>query len=187
MADLFDGMDKLGKGQFVSIPNYTNAKSGEVSNYVINGNVTYQNVKDNDNKKLHECTEEILTSVATEKNLPLDLVRTALNELVASSDKNLNALPNERSAQSQAQADAYINFGKGLKMHKETENFHIDGLIVSRKVIVEGNYPSTNKRDKTIAKDAIKKALKLQSIKYRSFIVEKAEYINLSGMTTTTG
>ena len=71
-------------------------------------------------------------------------------------------------------------------MHNETENFHVDGLIVSRTVVVEGNYPSTNKREKTKAKDAIKKALNLQSIKYRSFIVEKAEYINLSGMTATT-
>lgn len=182
MADIFDGMEKLGKGQFVSIPNYANS-FGEVSNYVINGNITYQNVKENDNKKLHECSEEILQAVATEKGIEIGIVRTALTELVSSSDKNLSENMEDRTAQSQAQADIYINFGKGLKMNKETEKFHIDGLIVTKKVIVEGTYPIVNSRPKTIAKKAITKKLELQADKYRSFIVDKAEYINMSGMT----
>ena len=185
MADIFDGIEGLGKGQFVSIPSYTNSK-GETASYVINGNVTYQNVKENDNKKLHECSDEILQQVANEKEIDIAIVRTALSELITSSDRNLTE--DDRTAQSEAQKDIYVHFGKGLKMHKDTERFHIDGLIVSKKVIVEGNYPRVNSRPKTIAKNAIKKALELQSRKYRSFIVERGhcEYINLSGMTATT-
>lgn len=185
MADIFDGIEKLGKGQFVSIPNYTNSK-GEVASYVINGNITYQNVKENDNKKLHECSEDILVEVSNEKNIPLNVVREALNELIASSDRNLSE--DNKTAQSEAQTEAYIHFGKGLKMHKESEKFHVDGLIVSKKVIVEGVYPTVNSRPKTIAKNAIEKKLELQKIKYRSFIIEqgKCEFVNLSGMTATT-
>lgn len=182
--DIFDGLEKLGKGQFVSIPNYANSK-GEVASYVINGNVTYQNVKENDNKKLHECSAEILQTVSTEKEIDIETVFKAWQELVASSDRNLNAESEQRTAQSKAQADAYINIGKGLKLHKKSEKFHLDGLIISKKVIIEGNYPQVNSRPKTIAKNAIKKALDLQSRKYRSFILEQdnVHFVNLSGMT----
>lgn len=184
--DIFDGIEKLGKGQFVSIPSYTNSK-GEVAKYVINGNVTYQNVKENDNKKLHNCKAEILEQVSAEKGIDIETVFKAWQELVSSSDKNLDADSENRTAQSKAQSEAYINIGKGLKLNKESERFHVDGLIVSKKVIVEGNYPQVNSRPKTIAKNAIKKALDLQSRKYRSFIIEQdnCEYVNLSGMTAT--
>lgn len=182
MADIFDGMAELGKGEFVSIPNYANSK-GEVASYIINGNVTYQNIKENDLKKLQACTEATLQEIANEKHIDLPIVRTALAEMIESATKNLNAESEERTAQSKAQADAYINFGKGLKMHKETEQFHIDGLIVKKTVIVEGVYPVVNSRPKTLAKKAIEKKLELQKAKYRSFIVDKAEYINMSGMT----
>jgi len=182
--DIFDGIEKLGKGEFVSIPNYANSK-GEVASYVINGNITYQNIKENDNKKLHDCKVSDLFNVATEKNIEISIVFDAWRELTESSDRNLNADSENRTNQSKAQAEAYINIGKGLKLHKETEKFHLDGLIVSKKVIIEGNYPQVNSRPKTIAKNAIKKALDLQATKYRSFILEQdnCEYINLSGMT----
>lgn len=184
MADIFDGVDKLGKGEFVSIRNYANSK-GEVADYIINGNITYQNIKNNDNKKLHECTEEILQQVANDKNIDIAIVRNALAELIDSSDRNLNSDSDNRTAQSLAQSDAYINLGKGLKMNKETKNFHLDGLIVTKKVIVEGTYPQVASRSKTIAKRTIEKTLELQAPKYRSFIIEEGhcEYVNLSGMT----
>lgn len=184
MADIFDGIEKLGKGEFVSLRGYANSK-GEVADYIINGNITYQNIKDNDNKKLHECSEEILQQVANDKNIDIATVRLALQELIDSSDRNLDANGDNRTTQSLAQSEAYINLGKGLKMNKETKNFHIDGLVVSKNVIVEGTYPHVNSRPKTIAKNAIKKALELQAKKYRSFVVEQGhcEYVNMSGMT----
>ena len=185
MADVFDGLDKLNKGGFVSIPRYTNSK-GEVSSYLINGNISYQTVKENDHKKLMECTEETLQTVATEKTISIDIVKQALTELQKASEKNLSEKLEDRTAQSQAQADVYINLGKGLKLNKTTQKFHIDGLIVKKEVITPIVYPTVNSRPKTIAKNAITKALGLQASKYRTFIIGQSEYINMSGMTCET-
>lgn len=181
--DIFDAVAKLGKGQFVSFPNYTN-KNGEVANYVVNGNIDYGKAKERDFENLKDVTMRQMLEISEQKNIPFSVVLTAWNELFESYKPKEQ---NEQNARSKAQTDAYINFGKGLRMHKETETFHLYGFAVSKKVIVEGNYPQVNSSDKTKAKRAIEKIADFKTTKFRNFKCElgHCEYINLSGMTAT--
>lgn len=183
MADIFDGMAELGKGQFVSFPNYKN-KNGEVANYVINGNIDYGKAKIGDFAKLNGVTMGDLKAISTDKNIDFATVIEAWNELYESFRPKAEG---EQSARSKAQTDAYINLGKGLRFHPETETFHIYGLAVSKTVIVEGTYPQTNSRPKTIAKRAIEKKADFTTTKFRNFKCDRGncEYVNLSGMTAT--
>lgn len=182
--DIFDGLEKLGKGQFVSFPNYHN-KYGEVANYVVNGNVDYGKAKEGDFAKLQAVTMGELKEISTEKNIEFATVLEAWNELFES--YRPKAENEEKSARSKAQTDAYINIGKGLRFHPETETFHLYGFAVTKKVIVEGNYPQVNSRPKTIAKKAIQKKADFTTTKFRNFKCEvgSCEYVNLSGMTAS--
>lgn len=185
MNNLFEGLDKLQKGGFISIPNYTNSK-GEISSYIINGNIDVMKSKKSDCQTLQDCTEGILMEISEEKNIPLDIVRKGLVELQIAAIKNISENKEDRTAASQAQTDAYIQLGKGLKFCKETHMFHIDGFEVSKKVLVEGVYPKVNSQAKTIAKNCIKKKLNLKMNKFRSFKIAQTDFLNMSGMTCQT-
>ena len=181
-TNLFDSFDKLGKGQFISIPAYVNSQ-GEVAKYKINGNINYGTLKENDHKKLISCTALQLVEIANENDLPFDAVLKAFSELVTASTKAMNG---EKSVKSVAQSDAFLSLGNGLKLHKESRKFYIDGLINSKTVLIKGTpRKAVNSAPKTIAKSKIKKALEFQTLKYRSFIVEteNCSYVNMSGTT----
>ena len=107
----------------------------------------------------------------------------AHTELLTSAEKNLSAKKEEHTAQSKAQADAYmyIEGVKGVKIHKETMQVYVIGLINNKTVIVKGEYPTKNKRDKTLCKDAIKKHLELRAEKYRQYNVGSMDMLNVSG------
>jgi hypothetical protein len=59
--------------------------------------------------------------------------------------------------------DGYIRFKdendipiKGIKMHPETKELHLFGLIAHKKVLIPTVYPKKNKRALTIAKDNLR-------------------------------
>ena len=51
--------------------------------------------------------------------------------------------------------------------------------------MVEGEYPTTNKRAKTKAKDFIKKSMK--SSKYRNYVISNLDEIKINGDTIVLG
>lgn len=203
-SSLFQAYKNLDGGQLISIPKYTN-KHGAVTNYRINGFVNYPKLCKNDLKKLNEAPMTAIYEVSAINQIPVDIVQTALEELSKAMatriesqeyEDNRNKLIAEgkpvpaedeatakKFARSRAQANAFINLGKGLKMHKETMQLHITGLVAHKEVLIEGEYPTVNSRPKTIAKKQLEKVLKLQTTKYRSFIVENCEFVNMSGTT----
>ena len=71
-----------------------------------------------------------------------------------------------------------------MKLHKDTGALHIFGMAVQKKVIVAGEpQKPVNSAPKTIAKNSITKALNLRAGKFRTFIVENVEAVNMSGDT----
>ena len=183
MKNLVNEFQKLNsKGaRFISINGYLSATSGELANHVINTGVSIENAKRGDLKRLKNCSEADIIAVSQRKNIALDVVRTALSELIASAEKNLSAKLEDRSAQSQAQTDAYITITPAVKLHKETLAIHIFGQAISKEVIIPGEYKSVNSSDKTIAKNSLKKQLKLRSDKFRNFILGNVDDIKMNG------
>jgi tRNA G10 N-methylase Trm11 len=182
MKQFFDKFNNLKGAKFIGINGYTN-KYGEVANISLNTNVSIQNAKEKDLKTLQSLSPEELESIATENTLPIDVMKVAQSEMVASAEKNLSAKMDERTNQSKGQADAYLNLCPSVKLHKDSMNVFVSGFFNDKKVIVEGEYPEKNKRVKTKCKDAITKYCDLRMAKYRQYNVGSMDQINITGST----
>jgi hypothetical protein len=178
MKKFFDKFGNLNGAKFVGIRNYTN-KNGETANLSILVNFSTENAKRKDLSTLKSLTVEDLMDITIANELPLETVEIALAELIKSAEKNLTE--DDKTVQSIAQADAYIHLTSGVKMHKETMNVFVIGLVNSKTILVHGEYPATNKRIKTKCKDAIKKHCSLTMSKYRQYNVGNMNEIAISG------
>lgn len=182
MKSFFDKFGNLKSASFIQIKNYTN-KYDEVANINLLTNVNTENAKKKDLETLKSLTESDLDDIANSKEIKLETVKTAHSELVKSAEKNLSENREERSNHSKAQADAYIHLTPAVKMHKETTNIFVTGFVNHKEVIQKGDYPERNKRDKTIAKEAIKKHCDIRMDKYRTYNIGSIDSINITGST----
>jgi hypothetical protein len=170
---------------YIGIRGYEN-KQGEISDYTLLANVSYENMLINDLRKLVELD---LTNLFAKYEL--ELVQKPYNELLDSYTKrlsdeqtkaNLLAQGDETIVRSQAQIDAYINLGNGIRVNKETNELHVYGLIARKKVIKSIEYKEVKSRLNTIIKNEISKLANLRSDKFRNFIVGNIDEIKVNGM-----
>lgn len=186
MKAFFDKFSGLKSASFIGIENYSN-KYGEVANVSLLTNIDVTNAKEKDLATLKSLTDDDLKSIARSYTLPVETIEVALNELIASAVKNLSTDKSERTNQSKAQADAYIHLTPAVRMHKETMDVFVAGFMNNKTVLVEGEYPVVNKREKTLCKDAIGKHCDLRMKKYRQYKVGQMSKINITGSTLQMG
>ena len=173
---------------FIGIRNYAN-KQGEVSNQTIIAGITYENCLINDFKVLQENKDKVFGIL--QKDYSTELVETAYNNVYVSLEKRLSSDEVKEALRQQndktiglsdAQKDAYINLTKGVKLHIETMQLHVFGLVVKKTVIKPIEYKETKSRELTIIQNKIKKVCEFKQDKYRNFIFDKAE-VQLQGIT----
>lgn len=146
---------KIGTAQFVYVKNYKN-QQGEVSNYLINLGMSYNEQRLKDIEKLE--------NVSFPDNIIKEVAR---KELLESKIKNTS--DETRTAASKAQLDAYLELCSNVKLHKESYELHLKSFLVNKEVIEAVEYKEVNSAPKTIAKKAIGKELKLSTDRYRQF------------------
>lgn len=181
MRKFFDGIENLNGAKFINLNGYIN-EAGEVANHNILVNINVMNAKKTDNEILHNTNVEVISKKSA-KTFALDIFNLALSEMIISSDKNISENKEDRTAQSQAQTDAYIQIGKGLKLHKETGLIHIFGFKNKKKILTPGVYKPVNSSDKTLAKKEITKVLNLRSGKFHTFKIAQIESVNMENNT----
>ena len=173
---------------FIGIRNYEN-KQGEVSNQTIIAGITYENCLINDFKVLQENKDKVFGIL--QKDYSTELVETAYNNVYVSLEKRLSSDEVKEALRQQndktiglsdAQKDAYIHLTKGVKLHIETMQLHVFGLVARKTVLVPIEYKQTNSRELTLVQNKIKKLCEFKQDKYRSFIFNKAE-VKLQGIT----
>jgi len=182
MKKFFEKFQNLKGSKFVGIKNYHN-KYGEIADLVVNANVDIHNAKVKDLETLKSISDKDLKDISVNYNLPFKTLQVALNELIASGEKNLSPNMDERTNQSKAQADAYIHLTPAIKLHKDTLNVFVSGFLNNKKVLVKGEYPKRNKRVKTLCKEAITKHLDLRMNNYRQYNIGNMNEINITGDT----
>lgn len=182
MKSFFDKFGNLKGAKFLGIKGYEN-KNGEVANLTILVNFSVEKAKANDLEKLKALTVVELSKLAEDNNLNKDVMLKAHEELIASGEKNLSEDVKDRNVNSQAQTDAYLHLTKGLKMHKETMDVFIYGLVNTKTILVHGEYPARNKREKTVCREVITKHCKLRMNKYRQYNVGNLEQLKIDGTT----
>lgn len=178
--NLFKELDNYKGAKFIGFRAYS-SQSGEVSNYVVNCNISVERIKLADLRKLQNVNFDTLQTIADTNKIAMEVVKLAWSEMLKSAEKNVSANIADRTAQSQAQTDAYVNINRSIRVHKDTLAVHIFGMVISKKTLVKGEYKTVNSSDKTIAKGLISKTLKLSASKFRTFIVDNLETVVASG------
>jgi hypothetical protein len=181
LQDFINAMNESNGPKFVGFT-YTN-KFGETASRVIQINTSYKNAL---NKDL-----EIVANVEfpTQDEFSHETFVIAKAELIKSIKLSLGKIDNTMTAKeiekhsnrSKGQTEGYIQIAKNVRYNIEQGNIHFFAKEVSKKVLVEGEYPQKNKREKTKAKDYIKKYMK--SSKYRTFIIPNIETMRVNGET----
>lgn len=184
MKAFFDKFGSLNSASFIGIDNYSN-QYGEVANISLLANVNVRNAKQKDLDTLKSVTDNDLNDIAVAYTLPTATLKVALSEMIASLTKNLSENMDERTNQSKAQADAYIHLTDSVRMHKESMDVFVSGFLNQKTVLIEGEYPTRNKREKTLCKDAIAKHCDLRMNKYRQYKVGNMDAIKITGTTLT--
>jgi len=165
--NILDQIKNQKGAKFVSIRGYESSKK-EVSNQTILVGANYGNIVKRDIEKLEN---------AHFSNKDMEDVRV---EMLAKMIAN-QAKEGKESNQSKAQSDAYSHICDGIRYHVESGSFKINGYSINKKVLVKGEYKSTNKRAKTILQDSIKKELNLMTAKYRQFTLGGMNEVAMDG------
>ncbi len=183
MKKLINKFQSLKSASFISINNYLSTTTGEISNHVINVNISLVNAKTSDLQALKNMSEANLLTVSNTSKIAVDILKISLQEMLNSAEKNLSANIEDRTAQSQAQTDTYFHITPAIRLHKETLMIHVFGQAISKVVLVEGEYKPVKSSDKTLGKKAITKFLDLRAGKFRDFILGNADSLKVSGET----
>jgi hypothetical protein len=172
---------------FVGIRNYEN-KQGEISNQTILVGINFENVLKHDFQVLKEKQKDLFLEL--EKKHSKELIIEAYKKVYDSLEKRLSDETIKEKLRlegdstilaSDAQIDAFNHIAKGVKLHKETEQLHIFGLVVKKTIINPIEYQTVNSRELTIVQNKIKKFCGFKQDKYRTLIFDKAT-IKLQGI-----
>lgn len=143
---------------FLSIMGYRNEHS-EVADYSLIFHMSYENAL---KRSLLALESVVPTS---------DMESVAKQELVAGFQKSLDKMA---ETPIEALEDGYTRFFdsdgkyiKGVKLHDATDTLHLYGLVNHKRVLLPGNYPKSNKRPLTIAKDKLRRLCPVA--KFRQF------------------
>lgn len=181
MTNLFNKFATLKGAKLIGVNGYTNS-GGEISNQVINTNISVENAKVKDLETLKIFPASQLLEIATKVGATKEVAMQAVEELIVASEKNLSKDLEERTNQSKAQTDAYTSFGNGLKFHNETGDLFITGFAHSKKVLVEGEYKKVNSSPKTLVKKEVSRTLRMA--KFRSLKISNiGNSLNVTGST----
>ena len=140
-----------GESRFVSLV-YTN-KQGEKSRYLTHLNVNYKKVVARDLK--------VLISTMTEN----ETEEQARQELIKSLQSTLDGYNPEYTKHDYYEA---LVPGRPVKFHEN--ELYINSFVMAKVVLVPGVYPKVNSSAKTIAKNRLRKLLKVN--KFREFRID---------------
>jgi hypothetical protein len=148
MNDFLQAMAHLRPSStFLTILGYRNEHS-EVANYSIVFHMDYASAL---RKSIDIIEKQILTE---------SIELQAKKELIDSFNASLSKMETTTIDEME---DGYIRFKdenglpiKGVKMHPETKELHLFGLIAHKKVLIPTVYPKKNKRELTKAKDHLR-------------------------------
>lgn len=179
---------KTFKGSTFVGTTYRNSQ-GELSRQLIVSGITYENLLVNDFNSLQANQNVVFSTL--EKSYSIDLITLAYNNVFSSLEKRLSSdetkaklLADKDSTivRSQAQKDAYTHLAKGIKVHNDTNEIHVFGLVVKKRVLEAVEYKETKSKELTIVQNKIKKLCEFKQSKYKTFIFQQGEF-KMQGLT----
>lgn len=166
--DFIDEISKLkNNSTFLSVINYKN-KFNEIANYSIIFNFSYKNAV----RKSISTLSNYIPKSAIEMQAKADLLFSFQNSLLKLDIHQLDEIVD----------NCYNPIIKGVKIHKETEELYLSGMVVHKKIIIPGNYKEIKSKPLTIAKNELLKLC--PTSKFRQFIINsnQVDYISVRNL-----
>jgi hypothetical protein len=101
----------------------------------------------------------------------------ACDELLASLRESLAVGIGKNSAYTCA--GVYETLAAGVKLHIENSELHVYGFTIGKEVIAKGEHKTVKSSEKTLAKNALRRAMK--SGKFRQFAISELEAVAMNG------
>ena len=159
---------------FLSIMGYRNEYS-EIADYSIVFHFSYENAL----KRSLVALESVIPSS--------DMESVAKQELIAGFRKSLAKIA---ETPIEVLEDGYTrffdddgNYIKGVKLHDSTNTLHIYGLVNHKRILMPGNYPKSNKRLLTIAKDKLRKLCPVSKFRQFRIVPNQVDRISVENLS----
>lgn len=156
---------------FLSVMGYRNEFS-EIADYSIAFHINYANAV----QKSINVLKQYSPASAMERQARLELLNSFDRSLY-----NAKTIPEDQID------DAYTRFFnndgeyiRGVKMHTKSENIHIYGLLVHKKVVMPGMYPvSDSRKEFTVVKDKLRKMTPVGKFRQFRMLPSQVDYISV--------
>ncbi len=169
---------KIELPQFVALHNYEN-KQGAVSNYLLNLGVHYGRTLERDLVMFNFLSINDYDIPANLQYVAQEAYDEVHHSLMSNTDKNID----NHTPMSRIKIEEYDHPSANIKVHKQTGVIYLTGMIVSKKVLVEGEYKERQSKDKTKVKNILTK--NFSSNNYRQFFIHKITSIKINGKHMT--
>jgi len=171
-------VSELGKlrsaATFLTLSGYK-SESGEVANYSIVFNMSYENALNRSIQTLKDYVPENELEITAKKEL-LDSFNKSLEKIkitpVEEIDDNYTHFQDEDG-----------KFIKGVKLHEKTDTLHLYGLIVHKKVLTPGTYKEVKSKPLTLAKDKLRKMCSVSKFRQFKIVPEQLEFIAVNNIS----
>jgi len=150
-----DYIESLTGSTFIKIENYYSGTTSEVSDVVVNINVSYDNAKAKDLLYLQNVD---INDYVKKTGLEFELLSQAKEELI-------NSLIKPQKNLSDAQTNAYTHYSSAIKRHNVTGEIYVMGTSISKKTIIEGDEKADTRKPLTRAKDIFRSELRTGKIR----------------------
>jgi hypothetical protein len=146
---------------------YTTKESAETARFTV---ILHSNVNTLYQKDIDALEAMLKTDLGV-------ILHSAACELLASRQKSLEVGIGNNPAYTCR--DVYTHFAQfpGVKLHNETGELHITGLVYAKTVITPGTYKHVNSSEKTLAKNTIRR--NLPSGRFRQFAINPANLLSV--------
>jgi hypothetical protein len=171
-------VDSEGKARFASFT-YTN-QQGETSRYNIQLGFSYHELLKKSLTELELMDWNVLLAMHRDHpEFPISLLTQAHAEKKASIEKSLAYHEVGEVNPDYTKKDLYLHVAQGFKINSNDLSLQCFGLLNSKVVLVEGEYPKVNSRPLTLAKKLIEKTLAVS--KFREFALENLSSARING------
>jgi hypothetical protein len=175
IAQITKAITKIQGCQFASLT-YLSKKHGELARYTANFGFSY-----------HQIVEKSVTALEiliSENETVWDSTwKLAAAELLESFKNTLAAHARGEQNEAYTKKDQYIPLGGGANLNTSDNSIQLFGLVLTKKVLVEGVYPKVNSAPKTIAKNKIRKMLPVGNFREFAIDLSQVEQMKINGNT----
>ena len=172
IAQITKVITKIQGCQFASLT-YLSKKHGELARYTANFGFSYHQI-------IEKSITELDILIRENETVWDSTWKLVAAELMESFKETLRHARGEQN-KAYTKKDQYIPLGGGANLNTSDNSIQLFGLVLTKKVLVEGVYPKVNSAPKTIAKNKIRKMLPVGNFREFAIDLTQIEQMKING------